>query len=220
MEQYPPFPFRAKNLPPHLKVQCLTGHGSQQIVEAEGMQVELLNLGTVYEVKIKGDGKIIFETEEGGPFVYATYYADLDNNRLKDFIMFSSYLGCGLAGYNDRVDILLQTERYIFSHIHYDTMSASLKDIVDINHDGIYEVIFTGFYSGRRHNYFVYSIYEIKNAELHNANKKYSQFFPKFIRFTHKPNDQQSTKITIEEKKEFLKRLPGVIKKPAGDAKQ
>lgn len=147
MEQYPPFPFRAKNLPPHLKVQCLTGHGSQQIVEAEGMQVELLNLGTVYEVKIKGDGKIIFETEEGGPFVYATYYADLDNNRLKDFIMFSSYLGCGLAGYNDRVDILLQTERYIFSHIHYDTMSASLKDIVDINHDGIYEVIFTGFHS-------------------------------------------------------------------------
>lgn len=216
MEQYPPFPFKGKNLPPHLEVEELIEfEGGATVKKVEGLQVELLGPDSIHSwewLRI-GDGeRIIFETEkEDTPFAYAIYYADLDNNGLKDFIIFSSYHSCGL-GVNDRVDILFQTGKYAFSHIHYDTMSASLKDFVDMNGDGVYEVIHTDHYAGRRHNYFVYSIYEIKEAKLRNANKKYPKAFPKFIWFTYKPNDKPSTRITREEKEEYLRTLPEVIK--------
>lgn len=220
MEQYPPF--SNKNLPPHLQAEELIEFEGEVTIESEDLKVELLTLNGGSQLRIKNSQGIIFETKEDDalPFVFAVYYEDLDNNRLKDFIIFSNYHGCGLAGHNDRVDIVLQTERHTFSHIHYDTMSASLKDFVDINQDGIYEVVFTDFYSGKRHNYFVYSIYEIKGTELHNANKKYSTAYPNFIWFTYKPNDRQSTKITVEEKEEYLKRPPDVIKKAGKGARK
>lgn len=213
MVQYPPFPFGSKDLPPHLQAEDLTELEWGPTIQLDDLKVELFRTDAGYQLlKIKDGERTVFETEEGTPIVFDVYYVDLDSNKWKDFLIFSNYSGCGLAAYNDRVDILLRIGKQAFSHIHYNTKSASLEDFVDMNRDGIYEIIYTDFYSGKKHNYFVYSIYEIKEAELHNANKKHSPSFPKFIWFTHKPNDKQSTRITIEEKEEYLKRLPEVIK--------
>lgn len=213
MKDYPPFPFKSKKLPPHLETEGLIEFKGETTTRVEDLQVELSTIDAYDKLRIKDGKEIIFETEEGvTPFVFAVYYADLDNNKLKDIVIFSDYRSCGL-GYKHRVDILFQVRRHTFSHIHYDTMSASLKDFVDINRDGVYEIIYTDFYDGQRHNYFVYSIYEIRDAKLYNANKKYSPAFPKFIWFTYKPNDKQSTRITREEKEEYLRiRLQEVIK--------
>lgn len=214
MEEYPPFPFKSKKLPPHLKAEKLIEFRGETTIKAEGLQVELFPLlegGN--KLRIKDSEGIIFETDEGvTPFVFAVYYADLDNNKLKDIVIFSDYRSCGL-GYKHRVDILFQVRRHTFSHIHYDTMCAGLEDFVDMDRDGVYEVIYADFYGVGGHHYFVYNIYEIKEAGLLNANKKYAPAFPKFIWFTYKPNDKQSTRITREEKEEYLKiRLPEVIR--------
>lgn len=216
MKDYPPFSLKGRKLPPHLKAEKLIEFRGETTIKAEGLQVELFPLlegGN--KLRIRDSEGIIFETDEGeSPFGFAVvYYTDLDNNGLRDFIMFSSYLGCGLAACIERVDILFQVGRHVFSHVHYDTMCAGLEDFVDMDRDGVYEVIYADFYGAREHHYFVYSIYEIKEAGLHNANKKYAPAFPKFIWFTYKPNDKQSTRITREEKEEYLRiRLQEVIK--------
>ncbi|HLA36930.1 MAG TPA: hypothetical protein VJZ02_00510 [Candidatus Brocadiales bacterium] len=213
MEEYPPFPFKSKKLPPHLETKGLIEFKGETTTRVEDLQVELSTIDVYDKLRIKDGKEIIFETEEGvTPFVFAVYYADLDNNKLKDIVIFSDYRSCGL-GYKHRVDILFQVRRHTFSHIHYDTMCAGLEDFVDMDRDGVYEVIYADFYGVGGHHYFVYNIYEIKEAGLHNANKKYAPAFPKFIWFTYKPNDKQSTRITREEKEEYLKiRLPEVIR--------
>lgn len=213
VEQYPPFPFQSKNAPPHLEAEELIGTKWGETIRVGSFQVETLSLGEApgQRLRIKDSRGIIFETE-APPFPFEIYHADLDDNQLKDFLIFSSYHGCGLAGYNDRVDMLFQIGNHVFSHVHYDTMSANLKDLVDMNGDGVFEVIYTGFYYGRRHNYFVYNIYEIRGTELHNANKKYPTIFPKFIRYTSVANDKPTVKITREEKEEYLRTLPEVIR--------
>ncbi|RKY33334.1 MAG: hypothetical protein DRP68_02715 [Candidatus Omnitrophota bacterium] len=205
-EDYPPFPFKSEQNLKFLKASKIIEDEGKVMVD-NNITVESLRIeeeGFIYQVTIAVDKKIIFKNSL--KWVYGIYYADLDNNDYKDFIIFSSYGGCGLAAFISKVDILFQTNQKEFSHLTYDTYQADLKDFVDLDNDGKYEIIYTDFYYGRKHNYWVYSIYEIRNDRIQLANDKYNNF-PKFIWYTYKPNDKDSKKITTEEKSDYLSKL-------------
>jgi hypothetical protein len=141
--------------------------------------------------------------ERETPMPWAVYRVDLDKNGLEDFIIFYSYRGCGLAASADKVEIFLKKQGGEYQKISYDVMSAGIEDFIDLNHDGQYEVIITDFYSGKKHNYFTYSIYEFKDYKLVNADLKFSGF-PKFVWITYKPNDKDTTHLTDDEKAQHV----------------
>ena len=151
------------------------------------------------------DSKLVLTEKKRGwvPFPDYVYWVDLNNDGLKDFIIFYSYRGVGLAASNDRVEIFLKKNNKEYQKISYDVMSVGLEDFVDLNKDGKYEIIITDLYSGSKHNYFTYSIYEIKDYKLFNADSKFKGF-PKFIWLTDKPNDKDTSHLTVEERQKHV----------------
>jgi len=133
-----------------------------------------------------------------GPDVYQF---DIDGNGTQDFIVFT-YPGTGTL--LNEIHIYLKKPDWGYVKISYpEDGGASIEDIVDINKDGKWEVILTNLYSGEKHNYLSYSIYEIRNYRLVNADKK-SKRFPKFVWFTNKPNDKDTKHLTSQERQKHV----------------
>ena len=210
-EKYPPHKFKEEPYD-HLKVEPVVSYGSSlanEFTTTDGM-VEVRMRGYkegVYFV-IRDEKNVLMEDKDINgtiPRPWDVYWMDLDGNGFKDFIVISHYMGNGLAAYNDRVDIFLKKKSGDYSRISYDSMMAEIRDFTDINGDGRYETIITGFYYGKNHNYFTYSIYDISVDGLVNADKNYEEF-PKFIWFTNDPNDKNTTHLTLKEKKEHIEK--------------
>jgi len=207
IDNYPPHKFKDGSYK-HLKATELAGpkksgyksKDGKITVVFEGPQDE----GYLYYLMLR-DGETILIDEKyiTTPFPYAVYMADLDKNGLQDFIVISNYRGCGLAAYNDKVDIFLKRADGSYQKITYDTMGAELGDFVDLNKDGKYEVIITDIYRGQKHNYFTYSIYEFHDYKLVNSDNK-NTGFPKFVWMTDKPNDKDTLHLTQEEKQKHI----------------
>mgnify|MGYP001596046551 CR=1 FL=1 len=150
--------------------------------------------------------------KKNDPKLLEVYCADLDENGLRDFIVFSSERGNGLAAYIVMVDILLQTKKDQYQKISYDTMANDpIKDFVDLNQDGQYEIIITDLYYGDKHNYFTYKVYEFRDYRLINADAKFKGF-PKFIWITYKPNDKDTTHLTKQERAKHVEEKNRSIK--------
>jgi hypothetical protein len=147
------------------------------------------------------DGKsiLINKNDNKEPYPYAVYWADLDKNGLNDFIVFYSYRTMGYSFMCEAVEIFLKKKEGGYQKISYDGTSFGLEDFVDLDNDGKNEVIITDTYSGDKHTYFVYNIYEFKNYKLLNANAKFKGF-PKFIWFTYNANDKDTTHLTKQER--------------------
>lgn len=198
-ENYPPYKF--KNGPfKHLEAQELVSFDKSDYKSKDGKVVaKLTDSGDdAYEFILKVGTTILADKKDDQvPLPYAVYMADLDKNGLQDFILISNYRGVGLGAFNDKVDIYLKKADLSYQQVTYDTMSADLGDFIDLNKDGKYEVIITDMYSGDKHNYFTYDIYEIEDYELVNANVKFKGF-PKFVWITDNPNDKDTVHLTKE----------------------
>ena len=138
------------------------------------------------------------------PLPMETYRLDLDKNGLEDKVVFSWRGGCGLASMCYRVDIFLKDKTGHDHKISYDTMNPDIQDFSDLNHDGKSEVIITGYYQGKKHNYFSYDVYQFDGFKLKNADKQFKGF-PKFIWLTNKPNDKDTTHLTQKERAEHVR---------------
>ncbi|MEI8344920.1 MAG: hypothetical protein WCG06_02490 [Candidatus Omnitrophota bacterium] len=136
------------------------------------------------------------------PFPNAVYWIDVDGNGLKDFIVLSSHRGTGIGLNFDYVDIYLKKPDRSYQRISFETWAVNLKDFVDLNRNGKYEVIITGFDQGQSHNYYSYNIYAFYKYRLINADQKFPGF-PKYVRLTKKPNDKDSHQLSKEERLEF-----------------
>ncbi len=207
IEDYPPYKFK-EGRPPHLTAKEFV-HDDKNAslhISPDGHYILQYNDSTEnFKIFLKGGDKILIDKEEFSlPFISNIYEADIDANGLNDCIIFSSYQGNGLAAYNDRVEIFLQYPNDKYIGIQYDTLSAGLEDFVDLDHDGDFEIIITGFYSGKEHNYFTYSVYELVEGRLVNADSKYMGF-PKFVWYTYKPNDKDTSHLSNEERQECVK---------------
>lgn len=202
---YPPYKFK-EGSPKHIEAKLLVDSDKPRFKSRDGrIFVKLKETAASFNFLLK-DGKLVLAslTDDSLPLPNSVYQADLDANGAKDFIVFYNYRGNGLASQKDRVDIFLKNKGGSYQKVSFDTLSAGLEDFVDLDRDGKYEVIITGFYPGSKHNYFTYDIYRLKGYRLVNADNRYSAF-PKFIWITYNKNDKDTAHLTEEEKLAHIK---------------
>ena len=184
-KNHPPYSFK-NGAPEHIKAELLVDYKHPQYTSQDGQVYVKLNDGIDGVDLIIRDGRTSLRTLFF-PFARAVYWADLDNNGLKDFIVFYISRGNGLGLEGDAVEIFLKAGVGEYRKISYNATYAGIEDFVDLNMDGVSEVMVTGFYYGSKHNYFTYSIFEFTDFELTNADNKYQEF-PKLVKFTYVPN--------------------------------
>lgn len=210
-EDYPPYPFGSRPLE-HLLADDLF-EGKTVFRSADGKIVLAYE-----EDKVNGEKTVRFEVgrkkvwERNLPSIDTPrlYQADLDKNGLNDYIVISWGGGTGLGGSLYQVDLLLGRNSDGFDWVSYVSFEAGLQGIVDLDGDGRYEILVMDMYGGKNHNYFVHAVYKIKEGRLVNVSGGFKGF-PKFIWFTHKRNDQDTTHLTREERKRFMKEMDGKI---------
>lgn len=211
-ENYPPFKLNSKK-PASLEGQLIVDFSKNRYLsDDKRIKVERIQTKDNFSFLLAEDGLILDKIEGWKmPLPFKVYRLDFDKNGLKDYIVFSSYMGNGLAANNDRVDLYLKKEKGVFQKISYDIMASGLEDFVDLDNDNIPEIIIGDFYSGDKHNYFTYSIYKLNDYRLTNVDSQFDNF-PKFIWFTNKPNDKNTTHLTNAEKQKDIKRKNESIK--------
>lgn len=212
LEDYPPFKF-LESLPKHIKAELLVDYDNPEYRSKDGqITARLKESPDSFEFILTADGTTVTKLlERETPFPYAAYRADLDNNGLNDFIVFSSDRGNGLASQLVIADLYLQKPDGSYQNINYEGLGAGIEDFVDLNQDFKAEVIIMDMYGGKKHNYFSYSVYEIKDGRLVNADNKFKGF-PKFIWYTNKKNDKDTTHLEADEKASHIKKVESEIK--------
>ncbi|MBU4306034.1 MAG: hypothetical protein KJ893_10525 [Candidatus Omnitrophica bacterium] len=202
LEDYPPYKFK-DGPPQYFQAETLVDLDKHEYRSNDGsVVVRLKKTDKGMDFLVKEAGFVLInENIKEYPTPYAVYRGDLDGNGLKDFIIFYWYGGCGLAVNWNKVEIFLKKQTDGYQKISYDTLASGLEDFVDLNNNGRYEVIIADIYSGGKHTYFAYNIYEFKDYKLVRADSKFNGF-PKFIWFTHKPNDKDTTHLTEKERGE------------------
>lgn len=200
-DNYPPYKFKDALPLKHLEAKLLVGPDKIKYKSKDGsIYVRLKEVSSGFNFILR-DGKttLLALDEDTPPLPSAVYQADIDKNGEKDYIVFCNYRGTGIAAQKDKVIIFLRMQDGNFNKISYDTYSGGLEDFVDLDRDGIYEVIITGFYDAVKHNYFSYNIYEFKDYDLVNADGKF-RGFPKFIWITNNKNDKDTLHLSVEER--------------------
>ena len=205
-ESYPPYKFK-DGPPKSLESKPVVDLDHAEYRSKDGhIKITLKEINWNSKLLIKDGHQILMKLHvseaDDLPFPNAVYWVDIDGNGFKDVIVLSSFRGCGIAAHFDHVDIFLKKPNQSYQKISYDTLDADIHDFVTLNKNGEYEVIITGFYEGKTHNYFSYDIYEFKNYKLYNADKKFPGF-QKYIWFTSKENDKDTTHLSKKERLEF-----------------
>jgi len=136
------------------------------------------------------------------------YRFDIDGNGLQDFIVL---LQIGVNTLMRGTDIYLQKIEGGYQKISYEGSGNGIEDFVDINRDGRYEVIILDIYSGEKHSYFVYDVYDFKDYGLVNVDSKFKGF-PKFVWMTNKPNDKDTVHLTKEVRSKHVEEKNRSIK--------
>lgn len=199
-DNYPPYKF-ISGPPRHLEAKSLVDFDKSKYKSKDGkILARLKEIADSFDFILK-DGKLVLASirEEKMPLPNSVYQVDLDGNGKKDFIVFYNYRGSGLESQKDMVEIFLKKKEGTYRRISYDTFSAGLEDFVDLDRDGKYEVIITGFYRGDKHNYFTYNIYKFKDNKLINVDAQFNNY-PKFIWITYRKNDKDTVHLTKEER--------------------
>lgn len=204
MENYPPHLFKSGPYG-HLDIKPLVDYDKSDYVSKDGkVKARLVENSDSLDFYLKvGEVTLAKMIERDVPFPYAVYEYDLDKNGLNDFIVFNSYRGVGLGVNMGKTEIYLSHSNNKFTHVSYESWSEGIEDFVDINNDGKIEVILGGCQGFGDHTFFTYNIYQIVNFKMVNANKKFKGF-PKFVWYTHKPNDKDTVKIEMEERSKYV----------------
>ena len=197
---YPPYRFKDDS-PVHLNVKPLvSGEGNYK--SKDKSVVVHLKEAKPFDVKFflkVGKTILISSNQNMEWFPSAVFQVDLNNDSHNDFIVMYASRTPGLGGCQNRVEIYLRKNSGGFQKIAYNCLDAGIEDFAGPDKDGKYKIIITGFYEGDKHNYFTYNIYEFKNYRLTNADAKIERF-PKFVQYTYKKNDQDTGRLTQQER--------------------
>lgn len=211
-EDYPPYKFK-DGPPKHAEADMLIGCDKYDYKSQDGkISIHLKDTADTLSFIIKDDKTTVVsinERSEANP--HTVWSVDLDNNGLKDFVVFNWYGGCGLAFNAFRVDIFLKKQDGAYSKVSYDTDGPGLEDFVDLNNDGQNEVIIGSICSECGHTYFTYNIYEFKDYKLINADTKFKGF-PKFVWHTYKPNDKNSKQLSKDQRDKITNEKNSMIR--------
>ena len=156
--------------------------------------------------------RVISDSIEWGNFETARS-ADLNNDGIEDFVAYVWCGGCGLAsGYYMLAFVLSSGEVYRVSVVT--DLFPGVEDFVDLRNDGSCQFIHTSFIygergrDGRKHNYWVYNVFDVKGTELRLANHLLDGF-PKWIWYTFKDNHKATMQLTREKKARLWKEQGG-----------
>jgi len=147
------------------------------------------------------------------------FWADLNGDGREDFIQFVDSLGCGLAGLRCDLVIALSSEEG-YGIVAMRTMSGGPEDFIDLG-DGRCRLVQTSFVYGRSekgtdgkpHNYWVHHLIEFDGAGA--VVSKADPRFPVWVWYTHKPNHEETTIITSEQKQRLWTKYADRIVRPA-----
>jgi hypothetical protein len=214
LDEYPPYKFK-DGPPKHLQLDPLVSIDKSDYVSKDGSVIARLNesfASDLLDFSLKVNNTTLVQmTERELPMPYAVYQVDLDGNGLYDYIVFYSYHGNSLASLFSRVEIFLAEKDGVYNKISCESQGPGVEDFVDLDNDGKYEVIITDLRIVDGHTYFTYNIYEFKDYKLVNADAKFKGF-PKFIWYTFKSNDKDTTRLTKEERALLTKEKNDSIK--------
>lgn len=210
IEDHPPFNFK-DGPPKHLEAQALVGEGKSESKSKDGRVYARLIEEKLYEIDfILKDGDLVLAEmnpkirDPDSAFPHSVYRADLNKDGLDDIIVFSNYRGCGLGALADKTEIFLKNKEGGYHKIYFDSLSAGLRDYVDLDKDSRYEVIITDICFVKNHSYYYYNVYGFEGNKLVNTGKKFKGF-PKFVWFTYKPNDKDTLHLSEAERLEQVK---------------
>ena len=215
LEDYPPFKFDQKK-PPHINATLLVDEKHSEYKSADGQIVARLLLDTtkneVYFV-LKSRKLILREDIQAPIFEtapFAAYMADVNSDGISDFIVLTHNYSNSWVTADDYVEIFLGDKTGEFESIMYWTKSADVKDFVDLNNDGKYAIlrclqdVVDDESRPAPRTYWHYNLYEIKRDKLVNISSP-ANGFPKFIWFTNKPNDNETTLLTKDQRRALAK---------------
>jgi hypothetical protein len=210
-EDYPPYDFK-DGPPAHLQAEDVfkgrSIYRSEDRNVIAGYKADEINGTNIFRFRV--GGKIRLERGLSSIAIPALYKADLDKNGQDDYIAISWGGGTGLGALVQLVDLFLARTDGQFDVVSYESFAAGLEDFVDPDGDGRYEMLVTDMYWGRQHNYFAYSIYQIRDGKLLNANARFKGF-PKFIWYTRKRNDQDTSHLSPFEREGFVRRMDSKV---------
>ena len=214
LENYPPFKFNQKR-PQCINATLLVDEKHSEYKSADGRVTAKLVWDTIKnEVSfVLKSGQVVLKEEmqasifETAPF--AAYVADINSDGIPDFIVFSHNHSNSWITADDNVEIFLGDQAGEFKSITYKTKNADIKDFIDLNNDGKYKILrclqeVVGTRPAALHTYWHYNIYEINHYKLVNINAP-GNGFPKFIWFTEKPSDEETTRLTTDQRKALSK---------------
>ncbi len=212
-ESHPPYKFKDGPFPSLDKEPLVSLFGKREYIsEDKDVVVKFDDKGdSLFFLVKQGDYILAKKEKKEEPYPDAVYRADIDKNGLKDFIIFYTHRGCGLAVVVMRTEIFLKKKGGGYQKISYDTFYSNIEDFVDLDGNGKYELIITDLYYGKKHNYWAYNIYKFKDYKLVNANSEYKNF-PKIVWFTESPNDKDTTHLSLAERKEAVTQIDKLIK--------
>lgn len=173
-------------------------HTHIRVVEkADGdMTLELLGASdqVLAESRVVSDGRY-----------FGASAGDLNADGKPDFVVETTYDGCGLAAWNRTlVFAISMDDAYEISSVF--TMFRDDCDLVDLDRDGRCELIHVAVLwseegderDGRHHAYWVFHKLEIKDGRW-VVSKKDGEF-PKWVWYTLKPNQKATKRLTNEAK--------------------
>lgn len=158
------------------------------------------------------------EDDEWSAFLGEIYYSDLDGNGFSDIILQPADFGSGLGAFKKTVTLLFQTTPGQFRRLNFVSFYFEPRDFVDLKGDGRYELLMMQLAQiecadGKLHSFWVYAPYEIKDFSLVMDSTLHD--YPRFIWYTEKPNSKATDKLSIQQKDDFIKTLPAVIRSEA-----
>ncbi len=124
---------------------------------------------------------------------YDIYKGNLNGHGLVDYVV----LHTEPSPYLNSVDIYLKKGKG-YRKVAYNSCAVDTKDFI-VNKDGKPGVIISSVYWSNGHNYMAYSVYQIKECVLVNADGRFKGF-PKFVFMTDKYNDHDTGRLTQRER--------------------
>jgi hypothetical protein len=137
------------------------------------------------------------------------YIADFNGDGKKDFKIVCFYMGSGLASMNVRVIYFFQKENNEFTKISFDDKMDGNRIERDLNGDGNFEIIIMTLQEHKKHNYWLFNVYNFVNNKLICVNNKTN--YPIMIQYLFRDNYKVTTKITRNDMQKYEIKKPEEI---------